>query len=325
MLPVLAFSFQAIGGGCGLFRVQDVKSEGYGFLTITEHTLLRSVNDQGEADAAFALAYAPYDWMEAFVSPGGAGGIDDLMSLPDEPVFDVTWRDLRGGLKLGLPIIPVLKLGIAGYYQYPLRDTWHFQDYPSLTGQYLGGQLNAALELIDVLPSLPLTIIGNYGYYMHTAPDTVKSSVGAGVELAAERVAVFVEAYSEYFKGGKPFGSTSETHVAPCLRVRFGSGLGLAQGLGVHHVELDVMAVQTEVGADEMHEVVEAVLAFQNLGIELHVQQRPAGAAVVHLGGGFEHRRWALAIRALDRPRWNASVINSSKRSASAPSTYLQK
>ncbi len=37
-----------------------------------------------------------------------------------------------------------------------------------------------------------------------------------------------------------------------------------------------------------MHQLVEAIVAFENLGIKFHVQQRAAGAGVVHLGGGLE-------------------------------------
>ncbi|MEO0109142.1 MAG: hypothetical protein ABIK62_08270, partial [candidate division WOR-3 bacterium] len=66
--------FQGLGGGRGLFRVQDVRSEGTGWLVLTDHTVLRTVQNpsQALADLLGGVAYAPSDWIEVFGSPGYA-------------------------------------------------------------------------------------------------------------------------------------------------------------------------------------------------------------------------------------------------------------
>lgn len=226
LLPVLAFSFQATGGGCGLFRVQDAKSEGAGWLTITDHTYMRELHSQYMADIMGSVALAPFPWMELMVEPGYAlaGDTSGLNS------FKHTQTDTRFGAKLELPIIPVLKLGVAGFDQLANRDmTMHFEDYPFLTGRYLGGMGIVALDLKDELSFLPFNIVGNYGYFKHTNPDTVYNSIGIGLDLASRSLEAFIEGYSEFAKGDRPFSSTSETHITP--GVRFGSGFGLDLGL----------------------------------------------------------------------------------------------
>jgi len=250
LIPVLAFSFQAIGGGCGLFRVQDVKSEGSGWLTLTEHSLIRAVESQYMVEMPVGIAYAPADWMELMFSPGYAVGVDSLQ-LGTDPVVHLiptikkasngvnTWTDMRAGGKLGLTLLPVIKLGVQGFYQFATRDeAKQFRDYPLLKGKCWGGKGLAALNFKDWLPTVPFNFIANYGYtkggYYDTiapAQDTVWNSLGLGFELPARSFAVFVEANSEFRKGEKPFGTTSFIHITPGLRFRFGFGLGVDVGL----------------------------------------------------------------------------------------------
>ena len=59
------------------------------------------------------------------------------------------------------------------------------------------------------------------------------------------------------------------------------------------------MAVELEVGADELNEHIEAGIVFQQLGRELLVEQRAAGAGMIQLGGGLEHRGGTVAVGAL--------------------------
>ena len=74
-----------------------------------------------------------------------------------------------------------------------------------------------------------------------------------------------------------------------------------AQLGGGDHVELHVVAIQLEVGAHQAVEVVDAALAFQQAGRELHVQQGAAGLHMIHLRGGPEHSGGTLAVGALHR------------------------
>jgi outer membrane protein OmpA-like peptidoglycan-associated protein len=250
LLPTLALAFQAIGGGCGLFRVQDVKSEGYGWLTFTEHSLFRAVEKQYMVEVPVGIAYAPADWMELMFSPGYAVGVDSLQLGTDPYVHVIpiikkalngvnTWTDMRVGSKLGLTLLPVIKLGVQGFYQFATRDeAKQFRDHPLLAGKCWGGKGLAALNFKDLLPTVPFNFIANYGYtkggyYDAIAPaqDTVWNSLGLGFELPARSFAVFVEANSEFRKGEKPFGATSFIHITPGARFRFGFGLGVDAGL----------------------------------------------------------------------------------------------
>ena len=83
------------------------------------------------------------------------------------------------------------------------------------------------------------------------------------------------------------------------VTVLFGMGLRLAQRLRIDDIELDMMAVELEVGADELNEHIEAGIVFQQLGRELLVEQSAAGAGVIQLGGGLEDRGGAVAVGAL--------------------------
>ena len=50
------------------------------------------------------------------------------------------------------------------------------------------------------------------------------------------------------------------------VAILIGYLLGPAQGGGVHHIELDVMAVQVEIGSDKMSHAVDPGLSLQNAG-----------------------------------------------------------
>ena len=77
--------------------------------------------------------------------------------------------------------------------------------------------------------------------------------------------------------------------------------LGGAEGFGVHDVELDVMPVEGEIGSDEMHQFVQPFVIFQQLRREFLVEQRAAGADVVHLRHGADGGGRSVRVGALNR------------------------
>jgi hypothetical protein len=81
----------------------------------------------------------------------------------------------------------------------------------------------------------------------------------------------------------------------------FGASLGFAQCFSVYYVELNVMPVQLEISANQVGEAVNALVAFEQRGRELHIQQRTAGFDVIHFAGGFNDGGWAAAVSALHR------------------------
>ena len=236
IVPGLVSGFEAVGGGCGLFRVQDVKSEGYGWLSLTEHTFLRELDEQYMGDLYAGLAAAPFDWMELmFVSSGYAVGADTLFQTGARHNFVRSLTDTRFGAKLGMTLLPVIKLGVAGFYQLNTRDdTVKFRDYPLLPGKGWEVRGLLGLDLKDVLPTLPLNVLANYGYakgnfsYLGLpASDTVWYRLGAGIEWPSKYLDGFLELTNDYPKGEKPFSSATYMYATPGIRFRFGFGLGI--------------------------------------------------------------------------------------------------
>src|SRR4030065_2030617 len=76
--------------------------------------------------------------------------------------------------------------------------------------------------------------------------------------------------------------------------------LCLPQGLGRHHIELDVMAVELEVRPDEMGQLADPLLSGQELGREFLVEKSAPCPQLVHLGHRLDHRRTALPVSPLD-------------------------
>jgi len=100
-------------------------------------------------------------------------------------------------------------------------------------------------------------------------------------------------------------------HADDQASILFGILLRFAQRLGVHHVELDVMAVHLEVCPHEAHHFINAGFVFEELRGEFLVQQRSACAEVIHLRDGFDHRRGSVRIRPL---HWRKTTIKQMDR-----------
>src|SRR5579864_6845544 len=65
------------------------------------------------------------------------------------------------------------------------------------------------------------------------------------------------------------------------------------------------MPTKPEVGTYELRDLAQGGFALQQLRRELLVQQRPSSSGMIHLGCGFDHGSWAIAIRALN---WRDAV-----------------
>ncbi len=216
-LPVLALAYPGIGGGRGLFRVQNPLVENEAGLSISLHALghYSTFGDRYWPNQEFAadliapeLNYAPlatkYVGLELFGSFGGVFQYADLKS--DEKtgrVFDVGAHDLKAGAKLSVPIIPVLKLGgMASMNFLPRSIDREWLDpfaVPQTERWGLSWSGLASLHFQDIAKSLP-NIMLNYGKVPVASPDMDAvidyTAYGAGLELAAKGFALFVEAQS---------------------------------------------------------------------------------------------------------------------------------
>ena len=75
--------------------------------------------------------------------------------------------------------------------------------------------------------------------------------------------------------------------------------LSIAESGGVHDVELDVVAAEAEVGADELAELGEVLLFLEYLRYQALVEQGTAGKALVELAQGLDHGCGSVGVGAV--------------------------
>ncbi|MBN2537398.1 carboxypeptidase regulatory-like domain-containing protein, partial [candidate division WOR-3 bacterium] len=198
-LVATSIAYPGIGGGRGLFRVQNALVQDDAGLTISfdvigrNPTFPETAGEKGWVADLIApeLNYAPLatKWVgaELFAS---WGGIFQYPQSVAEKGFLWGLHDLKAGAKLSIPIIPVLKLGGMVDYTFIKREQKGWLDPSAVPmAEGLGWKALATLQLQDLASSLPNVFV-NYSQADETA------TYGAGVELAAEAFALFAEAQS---------------------------------------------------------------------------------------------------------------------------------
>jgi outer membrane protein OmpA-like peptidoglycan-associated protein len=228
VLPALVLAYPGIGGGRGVFRVQNALVEEDAGLTISLHAIGRRPTFPDATKMAWLadliapeLSYAPLatKWAgaEVFASWGG------IIQQPQSPTESkLVWglHDLRAGAKLSFPYLPVLKLGASGTYEFIKRDDATYwldpQAIPARNGFGWNGLMT--LQFQDLMPSLPNLMV-NYGEIEDA------TIYGAGAELAAGGFGLFVEARSLQPKdvSDGPF-DTKQGEIRLTPGVAFGSG-----------------------------------------------------------------------------------------------------
>lgn len=225
-LAATSAAYPGIGGGRGLFRVQNALVQDDAGLTISLDAIGRNPAFPESGDKAWVadliapeLNYAPLAtrWVgaELFASWGG------IFQYPENPGGSgFLWglHDLKAGAKLSIPVIPVLKLGGIVDYTFLEREDkqWaHPEALPMADG--LGWKALATLQLQDLALSLPNLFV-NYSEADETA------TYGAGVELAAESFALFAEAQSVQPEGSDGIFDTDNGTFRLTPGVAFGTG-----------------------------------------------------------------------------------------------------
>jgi outer membrane protein OmpA-like peptidoglycan-associated protein len=254
LIPGLALGFQTPQGGRGLFRVQDARSEGYGWLTIEAGGLYRNFTGghtglQHTLDLPFGIDYAFFDWLEIMAAPGYAAAGDTLGSVRFADITG-TLTDVRlGGKVCPTSWLPVAKLGGAFFYQIPVRshelmihgDTVRFRDYPLIAHKYMEARGMLTLDLRDIMSNLPISLTGNYGYtwdgaFAADSPPTGThwTFTGIGLELSTANMQVFGELTGEDSSGKTLLGSPARQRLTFGGRGRLGllsAGLSFDKGL----------------------------------------------------------------------------------------------
>jgi len=228
MRHVIAFAFvllmaatasadPALGGGRGLFRVQDARVEEDGALVFANRWMFNHT-DLGENVTmyrgplyGFEMDYAPTPMTEVF---GSLVGVIDLRTNPSSFFYD--WQGQILGAKLSIPFVPVLKL--AGSVHHVMQKSDHtlpaFLD--GLQAPQSQWRVVAALRMWELHKTLP-TLMFNYGKSFEKGG---QSFVGTGLEMASDAVDLFIEASSDAAVGGGFFKSPARARITPGFRIK---------------------------------------------------------------------------------------------------------
>jgi outer membrane protein OmpA-like peptidoglycan-associated protein len=212
-----AFADPALGGGRGLFRVQDARVEEDGALVFANRWVF-TYNDS-IADNAFLrgplygleMNYAPFPMLEIFGSMVGV--FDWKFQAPD--FFD--WHGEALGAKLSVPYIPVLKVAASGHYN--MTRTHEYDGFlDGFTTPGVSYRLIGSLRLWELYKTLP-TLMFNYGEDVNDQ-DTGRHFLGGGIEFASNALDLFVEASSRTREGVGFFSRDAAASITPGVRIK---------------------------------------------------------------------------------------------------------
>jgi outer membrane protein OmpA-like peptidoglycan-associated protein len=214
----------ALGGGRGLWRVQDARVEEDGALVFANRWMFNREAFRGDSSIwrgplfGMELSYAPVPFIEVF---GSLIGVAEFKTGPNRLYYD--WQGQALGAKLSLPFLPVLKLAGSGHWTMA-RDDYYFADDGFMDGLWNEGKswrAIGALRFADLYKTLP-TLMFNYGQSLE---DEGGQFAGVGIEFSSDAIDVFVEATSEIpedqeFKAFIGDGYTPRARVSPGVRIR---------------------------------------------------------------------------------------------------------
>ena len=92
---------------------------------------------------------------------------------------------------------------------------------------------------------------------------------------------------------------TIASHAHQQVTVFVGVLLGIVEGGRVDNVELDVVATEFEVGADELCQLLLVLVALQQCGHKAHVEQRATALRLVELAQRLDDSSGAVAVAAV--------------------------
>jgi len=218
-----ALADPALGGGRGLWRVQDARVEEDGALVFANRWMF---NREAFGDVSvwrgplygLEMNYAPVPVVEVF---GSLIGITDFKTGPNRLYYD--WQGESFGAKLSVPFLPVFKL--AGTWHWLMeRSDYHFVEDGFMDGLATKGmswRAVGAFRFAELYKTLP-TLMFNYG---QSFEENGNKFLGAGIEFPSNAVDLFVEITSEvpsdenfsaFF--GKDY--TPKARVAPGVRIK---------------------------------------------------------------------------------------------------------
>lgn len=247
-----AAAYPGMNGSRGLFRVHDARSEGnWNGALMVRGVFATWPGDRWDPvgvgfapgtalyaqEALAAVSLSPVKWFELFC---WSGGIRETAATSAIDTAFYGYHSFAPGLKISIPTIPLVKLGLLGTYStYPILDdfrggwAWGRFSTPFVNGITWTGLLT--LDLPERQAWTP-TVHLNYGQAYDafaTASGTVRttySTAAAAVEYEIGRLDLFAE-FVSLRAGALPFGSMGRMYLTPGIRIGYLRPLVLEGGL----------------------------------------------------------------------------------------------
>ena len=212
-----AFADPALGGGRGLFRVQDARVEEDGALVFANRWMVNRQETPYESMLyfgplyGFEVSYAPFPIIEMFGCLNGTLSYEtDVNSLR----YD--WQGQTVGAKLSIPFLPVLKLAAR------CTTRWRRPTTPAYMDGLDDGRLLrpiGALRFWELYKTLP-TLMFNYGEDFNDADRFIgagSSSHPTRSTCSSRPVREPVEGVGFFDEGARIPGHSRRPHQGPLL------------------------------------------------------------------------------------------------------------
>lgn len=255
ILTGLSLADPALGGGRGLFRVQDARVEEDGALVFAHRWMLNRTNLGDNVTMyrgplfGMEMNYAPFPFCEFF---GSLVGVVDFRTNPYTLFYD--WQGQVLGTKLSIPFLPVVKFAGTGQLVSP-RSSYTYKESEGFLDQLFLEKTNwraiVALRFWELYKTLP-TLMLNYG---RTFSSTAQQFAGVGIEFSSNSVDLFIEATSETeaeagFSALIGRDYTPKARIAPGARIKMGAlhlnggiELGLTEAVPDYEAVLGIVLV----------------------------------------------------------------------------------
>jgi len=235
LATTMVFAFPAIGGSRGFYRVIDVKSDGYGMLSLSLHNTVQRASvdttDWYQLAIRGGVTYAPLDWMDFWISPTYGIWTADF----GFENMHVGFYNIPFGVKLSVLGIPVFKFGFSGHGVIPtLSEEFGLYAAGSEPGFGFGGGLLIGADFADVSVAAPFNLVANVGYLTNANNDLADSlSLGIGLELPAKTYAATIELSTVQDMDYLFDFEVNSVRITPGIKFTFPFGVGLDLGLDI--------------------------------------------------------------------------------------------
>lgn len=274
----------ALGGGRGLFRVQDARVEEDGALVFATRWMFSRIN-LGDNITLYRgplygmeMNYAPYPFCEFF---GSLVGVVDFRTNPNALFYD--WQGEALGAKVSFSFLPVVKLAALGNLVMPNND-YKFKEADGFLDRLASEQHSwralVSFRLWELHKTMP-TIMLNYG---QTISGERQNFAGLGIEMASSAIDLFIEASSEA-EASAGFSALWGKNYTPRARLTPGARIKM----GVLHLNGGV-----ELGLTDAVPDYEAILGLSFVSPFPKPPEKPWGRLV----GKVEDARSGLPLEA---------------------------